>query len=60
MAADGHLGMTALSRVTLASARLSCHNMPTFSAKYRKRGQGRSHHHQQQQQQQFTTKNNKG
>jgi len=24
MAADGHLGMTALSRVTLASAGLSC------------------------------------
>jgi len=28
MAADGHLGMTALSRVTLASAGLSCFHCP--------------------------------
>ena len=28
MAADGHLGMTALSRVTLASAGLSCLGTP--------------------------------
>jgi len=33
MAADGHLGMTALSRVTLASAGLSCSY--TFDCNYR-------------------------
>ena len=32
MAADGHLGMTALSRVTLASAGLSCENRYSTTA----------------------------
>jgi len=30
MAADGHFGMTALCRVTLASAGLSCHYRKTY------------------------------